>query len=112
MPNLLFAVYCSALRCVAVRCGVLQCAAVCCSALRCVAVCCGVLQCAAVCCSALRCVVVYRKALQILVLKIKSRFEQSCFSMCALKGRVRALDFKGTRCCALLSRALDIVLFF
>jgi len=38
-------------KCVAVRCSVLQCVAVCCSVLQCVAVCCSVLQCVAVCCS-------------------------------------------------------------
>ena len=144
MPNLLFAVYCSALRYVAVRCGVLQCAAVCCSALRCVAVRCGVLQCIAGHCRFLLLTSSrgfldgYCSTVQglldwfevdlgftellfiqidlcvrcVFVLKIKSRLEQSCSSMCALKGRVRALLFKDTRCCALLSRALDIVLFF
>ena len=64
------------LRCVAVRCGVLQChasanilpytflysntvlhrGAVWCSVVQCVAVCCSVLQCAATCCSVLQCV--------------------------------------------------------
>ena len=38
------------------RCGVLQCVAVCCSALRCVEVRYGVLQCVAVCCGVLQCV--------------------------------------------------------
>jgi len=38
------------------RCGVLQCIAVCCSVLQCIAVCCSVLPCVAVCCRALQCV--------------------------------------------------------
>ena len=57
-------------QCVAVRCSVLQCVAVCCSVLQscsgriqqqdeqCVAVRCSVLQCVAVCCSVLQCVAV------------------------------------------------------
>jgi len=50
------------LRCVAVRCSVLQCVAVCCSVLQCVAVRCSVLQCVAVCCGALQCVAVSQPA--------------------------------------------------
>ena len=57
-----FAVYCSALLCVAVCCSasqcvfsVLQCV---CSVFQCVSVRCSVLQCVAVCCSVLQCVAV------------------------------------------------------
>jgi len=62
-----YIVFCSALQCVAVCCGVFHCVAtVCCSKLQCVAVCdflripphsivcCSVLQCVAVCCSVLQ----------------------------------------------------------
>jgi len=52
------AVCCSALQCVAVRCSVSQCVAVCRSALHCVAVRCNVSQCVTVCRSALQCVAV------------------------------------------------------
>jgi len=66
------ALYCG--HCVAVRCSVLQCVAVCCS-VHCIvndrvihhdtyAVCCIVLQCAAVCCSVLQCVAEYCDVLQ------------------------------------------------
>jgi len=42
------------MKCVAVRCSVLQCVAVRCTVLQCVAVRCSVLQCIAVCCSVLQ----------------------------------------------------------
>jgi len=54
------------LKCVAVRCSVLQCGAVCCSAVQCVAVRCSVLQCGAVSCSAVQCVAVRCSVLQFL----------------------------------------------
>ena len=60
------------LQCVAARCSVLQCVAVCCSVLhcsvlQCVAVCCSVLQCVAlqcvaVCCSVFQCVSIAKKS--------------------------------------------------
>ena len=75
------AVCCSALSCVAVRYRVLQCVVVCCRCVplccsmlqhvACVAVCCSVMQCVIVCCGVMQCVAVCCNVLQCITHSIK-----------------------------------------